>query len=46
LLLIANMINLGADLGSMGEVVRMLAGGRPGFMLSVSGWPVSPRKCC
>src|SRR5215469_16553139 len=27
LLLIANVINLGADLGSMGEVVRMLAGG-------------------
>jgi Mn2+/Fe2+ NRAMP family transporter len=27
LLLIANMINLGADLGSMGDVVRMLAGG-------------------
>jgi NRAMP (natural resistance-associated macrophage protein)-like metal ion transporter len=27
LLLIANMINLGADLGSMGDVVRMLVGG-------------------
>jgi NRAMP (natural resistance-associated macrophage protein)-like metal ion transporter len=27
LLLIANIINLGADLGSMGDVVRMLAGG-------------------
>lgn len=27
LLLVANMINLGADLGSMGDVVRMLIGG-------------------
>jgi Mn2+/Fe2+ NRAMP family transporter len=27
LLLIANVINLGADLGSMGDVVRMLVGG-------------------
>jgi Mn2+/Fe2+ NRAMP family transporter len=37
LLLVANTINLGADLGAMGDVVRMLVGGPPHLYVALFG---------
>jgi NRAMP (natural resistance-associated macrophage protein)-like metal ion transporter len=46
LLLVANVINLGADLGAMGEALRLLIGGPPRLDVVAFAVGCAPRNLC